>query len=58
MLATLDATNHGLALEIAAIPDQIRGFGHVKERNLAAARQRWSELMQRWQQPAAGQRAA
>ncbi|HYD74548.1 indolepyruvate ferredoxin oxidoreductase family protein [Ramlibacter sp.] len=58
LLAGLDAGNHGLALEIAAIPDQIRGFGHVKERNLVAARQRWDELMQRWQQPATGQRAA
>jgi hypothetical protein len=30
----------------------------VKERNLAAARQRWDALMQRWGQPAAERRAA
>jgi indolepyruvate ferredoxin oxidoreductase len=30
------------ALEIARIPEQIKGFGHVKARNLAAARERWA----------------
>ncbi|HZY17107.1 MAG TPA: indolepyruvate ferredoxin oxidoreductase family protein [Ramlibacter sp.] len=58
ILTGLSPANHGLALEIAAIPEQIKGFGHVKERNLAAARQRWQALMQRWQQPAAERRAA
>ncbi|HYF17219.1 MAG TPA: DUF6537 domain-containing protein, partial [Ramlibacter sp.] len=58
VLGRLDAGNHGLAVEIAAIPDQIKGFGHVKERNLAAARQRWQALMERWQQPAPARQAA
>jgi indolepyruvate ferredoxin oxidoreductase len=53
LLAGLSAGNHALALEIAAIPDQIRGYGHVKERNLAAARERWTALLARWRQPAA-----
>jgi indolepyruvate ferredoxin oxidoreductase len=48
VLAALDASNHELALEIARIPEQIKGFGHVKERNLAAARARWKTLMQQW----------
>ena len=34
--------------DIAALPDQIRGYGHVKERNLAAARTRWAGLMAAW----------
>ncbi len=38
VLGALRADNHALALEIAALPEQIRGYGHVKERNLAAAR--------------------
>jgi indolepyruvate ferredoxin oxidoreductase len=54
----LDASNHGLALEIAAIPEQIKGFGHVKERNLAAARERWQALMARWSAPVADRQAA
>jgi indolepyruvate ferredoxin oxidoreductase len=48
VLAGLTATTHGLALEIAAIPEQIKGYGHVKERNLEAARPRWQALMTRW----------
>jgi indolepyruvate ferredoxin oxidoreductase len=50
LLAKLDAGNHGLAVEIARVPEQIRGFGHVKERNLAAARARWDALAEQWSQ--------
>jgi indolepyruvate ferredoxin oxidoreductase len=49
VLATLAADNHALALEIARIPEQIKGFGHVKERNLAAARPQWDKLMRQWE---------
>lgn len=45
ILTSLNAGNHGLALEIARLPEQIKGFGHVKERNLAAVRGRWAGLM-------------
>jgi len=48
LLPDLDASNHALALEIARVPEQIKGFGHVKERNLAAARSRWAGLTARW----------
>ncbi|MES2481468.1 MAG: indolepyruvate ferredoxin oxidoreductase family protein, partial [Pseudomonadota bacterium] len=48
VLATLDGDTHALALEIARIPEQIRGFGHVKERHLQAARERWDALMAQW----------
>jgi indolepyruvate ferredoxin oxidoreductase len=34
-----------VALEIARIPDGIKGFGHVKDKNIAAARVRWGGLM-------------
>ena len=30
---------------VARIPDGIKGFGHVKEKNLVAARARWDVLM-------------
>ena len=36
--ATLTPDNHHLAVGIAAIPEKIRGFGHVKARHLAAAK--------------------
>jgi indolepyruvate ferredoxin oxidoreductase len=51
ILTSLNAGNHGLALEIARLPEQIKGFGHVKERNLAAVRGRWAGLMQQWHDP-------
>jgi len=39
LLASLSAGQLQLALDIANIPQDIRGFGHVKERHLAAASQ-------------------
>jgi indolepyruvate ferredoxin oxidoreductase len=48
LLQTLSTGNRGLAVEIARIPEDIRGFGHVKARHLAAARPKWAALMQRW----------
>jgi len=51
LLAGLTAGNHARAVEIARIPEQIRGFGHVKARHLVAARQRWGELMAQWRSP-------
>ncbi|MBL0421185.1 indolepyruvate ferredoxin oxidoreductase family protein [Ramlibacter sp. AW1] len=48
ILGTLDLHNHALALEIARLPEQIRGFGHVKERHLTPTLARWAELMQQW----------
>ena len=52
LLAGLDAGNHALAVEIAQIPEHIRGYGHVKEAHYATARARWDELLARWRQPA------
>jgi indolepyruvate ferredoxin oxidoreductase len=48
VLAKLRADNHALALEIANLPDAIKGFGHVKARNVAAVRSKWSGLMEKW----------
>jgi indolepyruvate ferredoxin oxidoreductase len=38
VLGKLNPDNHHLAVGIAAIPEKIRGFGHVKLRHLAAAK--------------------
>jgi len=48
LLRTLSADKRALAAEIARIPEDIRGYGHVKARHLAAARPKWEALMQRW----------
>ena len=58
LLSGLDATRLPLAVEIARIPEEIRGFGHVKERHLKVARAKWASLMQRWREGAAQRRAA
>jgi indolepyruvate ferredoxin oxidoreductase len=46
VLAGLNAANHSLAVEIASVPQMIRGFGHVKDRHLGPARKRWAELIE------------
>jgi indolepyruvate ferredoxin oxidoreductase len=38
VLAKLEPDNHHVAVGLAAIPEKIRGFGHVKLRHLKAAR--------------------
>ena len=57
LLRTLSAANLAQAVEIARIPEEIRGYGHVKARHLAAARGKWQALMAQWR-GTAGQRAA
>ena len=51
LLAGLTPERLPLAVEIASIPEGIRGYGHVKERHLKAARTKWDALLQRWRQP-------
>ncbi len=58
LLAGLDAGRLALAVEIASIPEEIRGYGHVKARHLEAARGKWDALMARWRRGAAAGRAA
>lgn len=51
LLARLDHDNHALAVEIASLPEQIRGFGHVKERHLAAVELREATLLEALRAP-------
>ena len=48
LLARLNTDNLALAVEIARIPEEIRGYGHVKERHLKTARPKWDSLMVQW----------
>ena len=48
VLQTLNGGNRALAAEIARVPEDIRGYGHVKARHLATARPKWEALMKRW----------
>jgi indolepyruvate ferredoxin oxidoreductase len=48
LLKNLNADKLPLAAEIARIPEEIRGYGHVKERHVKAARAKWDGLMVKW----------
>jgi indolepyruvate ferredoxin oxidoreductase len=54
LLAGLNADSHALALEVARLPEQIRGYGHVKARHLAAVLTRREHLLTQWRESAAG----
>jgi indolepyruvate ferredoxin oxidoreductase len=58
LIAGLDGTNHALAVDIAAVPEHIRGYGHVKERHHADAMKRQYDLLSAWRNPSAGRAAA
>ena len=38
LAAGLTPANHALACDLAALPERIRGYGHVKERAIAEAK--------------------
>lgn len=48
LLPELRADNAERAAAIAALPEEIRGFGHVKARNLQKARQKQAQLLAEW----------
>ncbi len=58
LLALLSPENHALAVRIASIPDDIRGYGHVKERNVEAARAKRAGLLELFRSPRADRAAA
>ena len=62
LLPRLVRSNLALATQIASLPLQIRGFGHIKLANLALARVREAELLHRldpttWPRPAGAPQA-
>ncbi len=57
LLNTLTADNRAEAAEIARLPEQIRGYGHVKARHLASVRPKWAALMAKWREPGSRQAA-
>jgi indolepyruvate ferredoxin oxidoreductase len=58
LLRRLSAQNHALAVQIASAPEEMRGFGHIKRRNVEAARKKRDELLASYEAGAAAQRAA
>jgi indolepyruvate ferredoxin oxidoreductase len=50
LLRKLAPHNLGLAVDLARIPEQIRGYGHVKERHLMLAKQTETVLLDRFRE--------
>jgi indolepyruvate ferredoxin oxidoreductase len=48
LFAGLTRDNHALAVEIASLPETIRGYGHIKMKSIVAARQKRGELLARF----------
>ena len=48
LMSQLTPEKMALAVEIASLPEEIRGYGHVKARHLSAAREKWDRLMAQW----------
>jgi indolepyruvate ferredoxin oxidoreductase len=58
ILAGLSHDRHRLAVALASIPEQIRGYGHVKHAHLDKAMKRQAELLSEFQAPTTRQTAA
>jgi indolepyruvate ferredoxin oxidoreductase len=58
LLAKLSHDNHALAVQIASIPDDIRGYGHVKDAKLAAAKKKEAGLLAAFRSPQVRRTAA
>ena len=52
LLGKLNADNLSQAVAIASIPEDIRGYGHVKERHLRAAKSKEAALIAAFDAPA------
>ena len=51
IVAGLDKNNHEVAIELASLPDQVRGFGHVRERHASHMHQQKAKLIARFADP-------
>lgn len=58
LLAGLTPQNVALAAKLAAIPDDIRGYGHVKDAHLVKAKAKEADLLAQWRNPDAMKAAA
>ncbi len=45
LLPTLSSENLSQMVELASVPEDIRGYGHVKERHLKNAKQKEAKLL-------------
>lgn len=53
IIAKLTSANHAAAVALASVPDEIRGYGHVKEKSVAEAKQLRDQRLAAFTNPAA-----
>jgi indolepyruvate ferredoxin oxidoreductase len=58
LLGKLERGNLALAVDIASVPEHIRGYGHVKHAHLEKAQARREQLLGAWHDPQAAKAAA
>jgi indolepyruvate ferredoxin oxidoreductase len=58
LLGSLTADRLGDAVALASLPEEIRGYGHVKERHLVKARAKWDTLLAAWRSGRGAAKAA
>jgi len=51
LLNTLNHDNHALAVEIAELATQVRGYGHIKEESIRCYKERLAELIAMYENP-------
>jgi len=51
ILPLAQGKDKAITLQIAELPDMVRGYGHVKEKNMADYEARKNQLLQRLGQP-------
>ena len=49
--AGMNAGSHALAAQLAAIPEKIRGYGHVKESHIQKAKAEEAKLLAKFRTP-------
>jgi indolepyruvate ferredoxin oxidoreductase len=58
LIGGLTPGNHALAVQIASLPDEMRGFGYIKARNVEAARKKGEHLLAQFAATPAARRVA
>jgi indolepyruvate ferredoxin oxidoreductase len=58
VLSTLDGDNHALAVQLAGIPETMRGYGHIKDRNVKTAKEHEATLLAAYRRPVTEKAAA
>ncbi len=58
LIGGLTSQKMPLAIELASLPDSMRGYGHIKENNVKAAKIKWNALLARWRNSEGGEKRA